>query len=112
MPVIAYSSLGRGFFSGKFRSDDPEGAERELDAYARKGYLYPENLRRLRKAEELAEKYGETVPEIAMRYVFSGPMNVFAVVSTTKPERLDSSIRAAAKPLTPEETAWLEDDAQ
>ena len=112
MPVIAYSSLGRGFFSGKFRSDDPEGAERELDAYARKGYLYPENLRRLRKAEELAEKYGETVPEIAMRYVFSGPMNVFAVVSTTKPERLDSSIRAAANPLTPEETAWLEDDAQ
>ena len=111
MPVIAYSSLGRGFFSGKFRSDDPENAAQILDEYARKGYLYPENMIRLRKAEQLAEKYGETVAEIAMRYVFSGPMNVFAVVSTGKPERLDSSIRAASRPLTPEETAWLEEDA-
>ncbi len=112
MPLIAYSSLGRGFFSGRFRSDDPEGATRVLDNYAKTGYLYPENLNRLRKAEALAEKYGVSVPEIAMRYVFSGSMNVYAVVSTVKPERLDSSIRAAAEPLTPEETAWLEDDAQ
>ena len=44
MPVVAYSSLGRGFFSDKFRSDDPEGARRVLDSYAQKGYLYPENL--------------------------------------------------------------------
>ena len=112
MPLIAYSSLGRGFFSGRFRSDDPEGAARVLDDYAKTGYLYPENLNRLRKAETLAEKYGVSVPEIAMRYVFSGGMNVYAVVSTVKPERLDSSIRAASEPLTPEETAWLEDDAQ
>jgi len=108
MPVIAYSSLGRGFFSGKFRSDDPEGAKRVLDAYARKGYLYPENMVRLHRAEQLAEKYGAAVPEIAMRFVFSSRMNVFAVVSTTKPERLDSAVRAASRPLTEEETAWLE----
>ena len=111
MPVVAYSSLGRGFFSGKFRSGDTEGAARVLDAYAQKGYLYPENMLRLKKAEALAEKYGETVPEIAVRYVFSHPMNVFAVISTTKPERLDSSIRAAAEPLQAAETAWLDDDS-
>lgn len=108
MPVVAYSSLGRGFFSGKFRSDDPEGAKRVLDSFAQKGYLYPENLHRLKRAEELAQKRGLTVPEIAMRYVFASPMNMFAVVSTTKPERLDSSIKAAANPLTAEEAKWLE----
>lgn len=108
MSVIAYSSLGRGFFSGRFRSDDPEGAKRVLDSYAQKGYLYPENMRRLRKAEELAEKYGVTVPEIAMRYVFSSSMNVFAVVSTTNPGRLDSSVRAIRNPLPETEVAELE----
>ena len=108
MSVIAYSSLGRGFFSGRFRSDDPEGAKRVLDSYAQKGYLYPENMRRLRKAEELAEKYGVTVPEIAMRYVFSSSMNVFAVVSTTNPGRLDSSVRAVRNPLPETEVAELE----
>ena len=108
MPVVAYSSLARGFFSGKFRSDDPESAKQVLDIYARKGYLYPENMRRLKRAEELARKKGLTVPEIAMRYLFASPMNLFAVVSTAKPERLDSSIEAAADPLTAEEAKWLE----
>ena len=108
MPVIAYSSLGRGFFSGRFRSDEPEKAREILDFYAQKGYLYPENMERLRKAEQLAEKYGVSVPEIAMRYIFSSPMNLFAVVSTTRPERLESSIRAAEAKLTTDEIAWLE----
>lgn len=111
MPVIAYSSLGRGFFSGRFRSDDPEGAGKVLDSYAKDGYLYPENLNRLRNAERLAEKTGETVPEIAMRYVFSNRMNLFAVVSTSSPERLESSIRASGRLLTAEEAAALENDA-
>ena len=110
MPVIAYSSLGRGFFSGKFRSDDPDGARRVLDPYAQKGYLYPENQVRLRRAEELAAKTGETVPEIAMRYVFSNRMNVFAVVSASRPERLDGNINACGRPLTGKEAAWLEGD--
>jgi aryl-alcohol dehydrogenase-like predicted oxidoreductase len=109
MPVVAYSSLGRGFFSGKFRWDDPEGAKRVLDIYAQKGYLYPENLQRLKRAEELAEKKGLTVPEIAMRYVFASSMNLFAVMSTTKAERLDSAIQAAANPLTAAEAKWLEE---
>ena len=110
MPVIAYSSLGRGFFSGKFRSDDPEGARRILDPYAQKGYLHHENMLRLRNAEKLAEKTGDTVPEIAMRYVFSSRMNLYAVVSVSRPDRLDSIIRAIARPLTAEEAARLEGD--
>ena len=71
MPVIAYSSLGRGFFSGKFKAGDYEGARRFMDTFAQKGYLCEENMLRLRRAEELADKYGVSVPEIAMRYVFS-----------------------------------------
>ena len=50
-----------------------------------------------------------TVPEIAMRYVFASSMNLFAVMSTTKAERLDSAIRAAANPLTAAEAKWLEE---
>ena len=34
---------------------------------------------------------GCTVSEIAMRYLFSGDMNVFAVISTTDPGRMRSS---------------------
>ena len=108
MPVIAYSSLGRGFFSGRFRAYDYENARRILDSYAQEGYLYEENMARLARAEELARQYGVTVPEIAMRYVFGSGMNVFAVVSTSSPERLQMNLRAAAQPLTSRDLLYLE----
>lgn len=108
MPVIAYSSLGRGFFSGRFKSYDYENACRILDPFARKGYLYDENMARLERAENLAREYGATVPEIAMRYVFGSGMNLFAVVSTTSPERLQMNLNAAVQPLSSQDIAYLE----
>ena len=108
MPVIAYSSLGRGFFSGNFRAGDYEGARKYMDSFAQKGYLCEENMKRLSRAEDLAKRYGVSVPEIAMRYVFSNEMNIFAVVSTTSTERLRMNINAANNPLSAEDIAYLE----
>lgn len=110
MPVIAYSSLGRGFFSGRFKSGDYEGAKKILDKPAQKGYLCEENMRRLKRAEEMAEKYGVTVSEIAMRYVFASPMNVCAVVSTSNPTRMAQNVSAANHPLADEDVLYLESD--
>ena len=108
MPVVAYSSLGRGFFSGRFRAGDYDGARVCMDEFAQKGYLCEENMLRLARAEELAKKYGVSVPEIAMRYVFSSKMNMFAVVSTSSIQRLQMNINASNHPLTPEEVNYLE----
>ena len=111
MPIVAYSSLGRGFFSGKFKAYDFVGAKKTLDKNAQKGYLCDENMRRLKKAEELAAKYHSTVAQIAMRYVFSSDMNVYAVVSSKNPARLKENLRAASNPLSAEDVRYLEDDA-
>lgn len=110
MPVIAYSSLGRGFFSGKFKSGDYDGAKKVLDGPSQKGYLFPENMNRLRSAEILAKRDGCSVAQIAMRYVFSSNMNLFAVVSTTNPSRLRENIQASLTPLTGEDVRFLENE--
>ena len=65
-------------------------------------------MARLARAEELARKYGASVAEIAMRYVFGSGMNVFAVVSTTSPERLQMNLSAAGQPLSPQDISYLE----
>lgn len=111
MPVIAYSSLGRGFFSGKFKSGDYEGAKKALDGPAQKGYLYEENMKRLHNAEVLAERDKCSVTQVAMRYVFSHPMNVFAIASTTNPGRLPQNIQATLTPFSEEDVKFLENDA-
>ena len=108
MPVIAYSSLGRGMMSGRVRSGDPEGARQILDSFAQKGFLYPENLERLRRCEKLAAGKGTTVPQTAMRWIFSQGLNAFAVVSCSGPERIRKNAEALEISMTPEEAAWLD----
>lgn len=108
MPVIAYSALARGFFSGAFRSNDLERAKKVLDEYARKGYLYEINLERLRRAEILAEKYNTTVSMIAMRYMFSSKMNMYSVVSSSKPENIRMNVEATKNRLSDKDISFLE----
>lgn len=112
MPVIAYSSLGRGFFSGRFRSFDYEGARAVLDKAGQKGYLCEENMRRLQHAEELAQELGTTVTDIALRYIFSTDMDLYAVVGSTNPGRLQQNIVSANRPLSKSEVAFLEQDGE
>lgn len=110
MPVVAYSSLGRGLFSGKLRAEDAMAGKAGdvLDPVAMKGYGYPENYERLRRCEKLAAEKGVTVPQIAMAYIFRCGINVFAVVSTSKPERMQQNIDALGISLTKEECDYLD----
>lgn len=112
MPLIAYSSLARGFFSGKFKAFDYEGAKKVLDGPGQKGYLCEENMQRLKNAEILAEKYGTSVTDIALRYLFGSEMNVFAVMSTTNPKRLPGNVAAANQPLSQKDIALLENETE
>ena len=110
LPVLAYSSLGRGFFSGRFKAFDYEGAKKVLDAPARKGYLYKENMERLARAEKLAKKQGRSITDIAISYVYSSDMNMFAVMSTENPKRFRGNIKASLKPLSEKEVLYLQGD--
>ncbi len=108
MPVIAYSSLGRGLFSGKLKSSDAKNAGEFLDANAMKGYGYPENFERLRRCEELAAAKNVTVPQIALAWIFRQNLNVAAVVSTTNAERMRDNSKALCIELTNEDAEYLD----
>jgi aryl-alcohol dehydrogenase-like predicted oxidoreductase len=78
-----------------------------MDMYARKGYAYQDNFERLRRCEELAKKKGCTVPQIAMAWIFTQQMNMFAVVSTSKASRMQDNIAAMTLELTETEAKYL-----
>lgn len=105
--VLAYSPLGRGLFSGKFRGDDPRGAKRAMDAAARRGFYSEENFERLRRSEEMAEKLGLTVPQVALAWVLGAEMNIFAVVGTSRGAGLLADLPATEVALTPEQRAYM-----
>lgn len=108
MPVIAYSSLGHGFFSGRLKSSCPDEARKLLSKEAVKGYVCPENFERLRRCEELAEEKNCTVPQIAMAWIYGQKLNTFAVVSSSSAERMKENIQAPEIRLTEEELRRLD----
>ncbi len=108
MPIIAYSSLGRGLFSGRVKSDKLDQVTEVLDAVAMKGYGYPENYERLRRCEELAKKKCCTVPQIAMAWIYHQELDTFAVVSTSSEKRMQENIEALHIELTKEECEYLD----
>ncbi len=105
--VFAYSSLARGFFSGAFKSNEPEKAKEILDEPGVIGYLCDRNLERLRRCEVLAEKYSCGVAQIALAWLYRQPMKVFALSSPVTAEQLKQNIAAMNITLSDEECRWL-----
>jgi len=108
MPVLSYSSLGRGFFTGKLKSTEPEKADQILDSFARKGYLCEKNFERLKRVELLAKIKGCTVAQLSLAWVLRKPLNTFAIISSTNPERMRSNLAALEIELTEKESQWLD----
>ena len=108
MAVFAYSSLGRGFFSGRITEANFETVKHTLDAACLRAYCHECNFRRLARAEELAREKGLAVPQIAVAYLMNCPLNVFALVGAESREEFLANVEASAVELSPDEMAWLE----
>jgi aryl-alcohol dehydrogenase-like predicted oxidoreductase len=109
MPLLIWSPLASGFFSGKFRRDNlDQFGEREWDEVAIRTYANEENFQRLDRASILAAEKGLSPAQVAFAYVMNQPMNVFAVVGPHSPEKFKANIEANDVELTAQEMAWLD----
>ena len=107
MPLIAYSSLGRGLLTGKVRSMDAGRAAEVLDGFAMRGYGCADNFERLARCEELASRKGCSVAQIAMAWVYHQPLNTFAVATMSSPKRIAENVAALEMELTEAECRYL-----
>jgi len=108
MALVTWSSIARGFFSGRFTSANFEEKKDELEGCMVSGYCHPENFQRLDRAYELAAAKGVTVPQVALAYVLNYPLNIFSLVGACSPEEVRENLVALDLELTPGDMAWLE----
>jgi aryl-alcohol dehydrogenase-like predicted oxidoreductase len=106
-PILAYSSLARGFFSGRIKSNEPNRAVEMLQPMTVVEYAHPPNFERLRRAEILASKKGVSVSQIAFAWIFSRPVNVFPITSSSSITHIQESIDAMRVSISPAESLWL-----
>ncbi len=105
--LTAYSPLGRGVFSGKFKSDDIRLAKKVLDGAAKTGFLYPENIERLRRTEKIAAETGYTVAQLALAWTLLQDMNVFVIVGSSRAASVKQNLTALDISLTDGQLAYM-----
>ena len=95
MPLITWSSLAGGFFSGRFRRDNLDSFDVYWDTITVEAYASDDNFRRLDRAQTLADERGVTVAQIAVAYVLNQPLNIFAIFGNRSPEGSGTQQRRA-----------------
>lgn len=108
LPVFTWSSLAGGFFSGRFTRDNLDSFEDPMDMVCVNSYCFEGNFQRLERVRALAQQKGVTLAQVALAYVMSQPMNIFALVGCRNGEEFRANAAALDVALTPDERAWLE----
>ncbi|MCC6177981.1 MAG: aldo/keto reductase [Chloroflexi bacterium] len=119
LPVFAWSSQARGFFSGRYTPamlaelaekqphfDELPPSERDRLNVIRT-YFSDANWERYRRAEELAKKKGCTLQQMTLAWVLHQPLNLYALIGPATVDELDNSLGALDVQLTADELAWL-----
>ncbi|HHV12121.1 MAG TPA: aldo/keto reductase [Clostridiales bacterium] len=131
MPVFAYSSLARGFFSGMVTrerwerekdhimnpgilfsgnatKDQLTGRGETIDPICATAYCVETNFKRLDRVKILAEEKGCTIAQIALAFITNSKMNVFPISGVANRTELQSTLDATKIVLTEKEHDWLD----
>ncbi|MBR5010115.1 MAG: aldo/keto reductase [Clostridia bacterium] len=107
MPVFCYSSLGRGYLSGKFRIDGSKPIEECIPKGSIIEYDAPVNRARLARAEALAAEKGITVSQVCLAWLLKQPFDLFPIVAPSSAEHISDNAAALDIELTDSECEWL-----
>lgn len=108
MPLFTWSSMAGGFFSGRFTRDNLDTFKEYFDMVVVNSYCSEDNFKRLDRARQLAEEKGVTLAQIAVAWVMSQPLNVYALLAPRTAEEVRLNIEALALKLTAAELDWLD----
>ncbi len=108
MPLFTWSSLAGGFFSGRFTRENIGAAEGGANALVAQCYASEANFRRLDRAARLAEERGLSIPQVALAYVLSQPLDIYALVGSASAAEFAANAAAADLRLSDAELDWLD----
>jgi aryl-alcohol dehydrogenase-like predicted oxidoreductase len=105
---VAYSPLGRGFLTGKIRSQADLAADDTRTGNPRFiGENFEHNLRILAEVEAVAAAAGATAAQVALAWLLSRGQDVVPIPGTRHVHRLEENVAAADVRLTDEQIAEL-----
>ena len=106
---VAYSPLGRGFLTGRFRSPDDIPANDWRRSNPRfQGENFQRNLALADTVQSIARSRGCTPAQLALAWLLSRGPDIVPIPGSTRAERVEENARAVDVRLTPEDLAALD----
>ena len=106
---VAYSPLGRGFLTGRFRTPDdlpPDDWRRNMPRF--QGENFQLNFRLVKRLEGLAARKGCTPAQLALAWLLSQGEDIVPIPGSKRRARVEENIAALSVALTPEDLAELD----
>jgi aryl-alcohol dehydrogenase-like predicted oxidoreductase len=109
---VAYSPLGRGFLSGKYRSADDFSEGDFRGALPRfQGENMKRNLELVDRVKEIADEKGVTPGQLALAWVLAQGEDIVPIPGTKRVRYLEENAAAAEISLSPEDLERLDEIA-
>ena len=106
---VAYSPLGRGFLTGRFRTpDDLDPGDWRRNNPRFQGENFQRNLDLAERVQTLARKKGCTPAQLALAWLLARGEDIVPIPGSTRAERVEENARAADIRLSPEELTDLD----
>ncbi|KAI8824128.1 putative oxidoreductase [Fimicolochytrium jonesii] len=106
--IVAYSPLGRGFLTGRFKSEE----DLDKDDWRRKnprfqGENFKKNLKLVEKIEEIAQRKNVKASQLVLAWVLEQGDNFFTIPGTTRAANLEENMASLNVKVTKEDDAAI-----
>jgi L-glyceraldehyde 3-phosphate reductase len=91
---IAFSPLAQGMLTDKYLSGIPEGSRASRAGSLSRTMLSEENLARIRALNQIAQRRGQSLAQMAVAWVLRDPRVTSALIGARTVEQLDNSLGA------------------
>ena len=92
--AIVFSPLGQGMLTDRYLDGIPEDSRAARDGSLSKSMLSDENLERIRALNEIAQRRGQTLAQLALAWTLRDPRVTSTLIGASSIEQLEQNVAA------------------
>jgi L-glyceraldehyde 3-phosphate reductase len=94
--IIAFSPLGQGMLTDRYLKGIPEDSRAAKDHFLKQDFINEENMARIRGLNEIAQRRGQALAQMAIAWVLRDPRVTSALIGASSVRQLETNVGALA----------------
>src|SRR3954454_10252034 len=107
--IIAFSPLGQGMLTDRYLGGIPEDSRAAHDHFLKRDFISDENMARVRALNEIAQRRGQALAQMALAWVLRDPRVTSALIGASSVGQLETKVAALENlDFSPDELAEID----